>query len=69
MALITAYRKDTGEQVRIPAHFLTHPTLSEPFTENPPADIPQEEAHVEPTAPQAYAPKPIKKSASPDTKE
>ena len=69
MALITAYRKDTGEKVRIPAHFLTHPTLSAPFTENPPADIPQEEARVEHTAPPAQTPKPIKKSASPDTKE
>ena len=35
MSLITAYRKDTGERVRIPEHFLDHPTLSTPFSREP----------------------------------
>lgn len=35
MSLITAYRKDTGERVRIPEHFLDHPTLSVPFSREP----------------------------------
>lgn len=39
MAKITAYRKDTGEKVRIPEHYLTHPTLGEPFTTTEPSTV------------------------------
>lgn len=35
MPLIDAYRRDTGEKVRIPAHWLDHPTLRGPFAKTP----------------------------------
>lgn len=35
MALIDAYRKDTGDKVRIPEHWLTHRRLGEPFAKTP----------------------------------
>lgn len=35
MALISAYRKDTGAKVRIPEHWLDHPKLGEPFERTP----------------------------------
>lgn len=35
MALIDAFRKDTGERVLIPAHWVTHPSLGAPFTTTP----------------------------------
>lgn len=34
--LVAAYRIDTGEEVRIPPHWLDDPTLSKPFTTIPP---------------------------------
>jgi hypothetical protein len=40
MAKITAYRKDTGEEVRIPEHFLDHPELGKPFRKTRPSDKP-----------------------------
>ena len=42
MSLITAYRKDTGERVRIPEHFLDHPTLSVPFSREPVEEVERE---------------------------
>jgi hypothetical protein len=36
MAKITAYRKDNGEEVRIPEHFLDHPELGKPFRKTKP---------------------------------
>lgn len=35
MALKDAYRKDTGEKVRIPEHWFDHPTLGKPFSKTP----------------------------------
>lgn len=35
MALIDAYRKDTGEKVRVPEHWIDHPTLGKPFRKTP----------------------------------
>jgi len=35
MAKIEAYRVDTGEKVRIPAHWIDHPTLGKPFRKTP----------------------------------
>lgn len=35
MAQIDAYRKDTGEKVRIPEHWIGHPTLGKPFSKTP----------------------------------
>lgn len=35
MAQVRAYRKDTGEKVWIPEHFLDHPVLSKPFRKTP----------------------------------
>lgn len=35
MALTNAYRKDTGEKVRIPEHWLADKTLGEPFRKTP----------------------------------
>lgn len=35
MALIDAYRKDTGAKVRVPAHWFDHPTLGKPFSKTP----------------------------------
>lgn len=40
MAKITAYRTDTGAEVRIPEHWIGHPTLGEPFTTTPPKTPP-----------------------------
>ena len=72
MSLITAYRKDTGERVRIPEHFLDHPVLAKPFSREP-VEVEHEtdKAVVAQTAP---APTPVptpanKKSAQTDTKE
>lgn len=33
--LITVYRRDTGEKVRIPPHWLDNPDLAEPFQRTP----------------------------------
>ena len=35
MAMTKVYRKDTGEIVRVPAHWMDHPTLSKPFQKTP----------------------------------
>ena len=35
MAKIKVYRKDTGEKVRVPAHWMDHPSLSKPFRKTP----------------------------------
>jgi hypothetical protein len=35
MAKIKVYRKDTGAIVRVPAHFLDHPLLADPFRKTP----------------------------------
>lgn len=32
---VDVYAKDTGEKHRVPAHFMTHPTLSKPFRKTP----------------------------------
>ena len=32
MAIIQVFRKDTGEKVQNPEHWLDHPTFGEPFT-------------------------------------
>lgn len=32
---IDVYRKDTGEKVRIPARWINHPRLGEPFAKTP----------------------------------
>lgn len=36
--LTFAYRRDTGDAVRIPADWLEHPVLGLPFTATPPID-------------------------------
>lgn len=33
--IIDAYRKDTGQKVRIPSHWFDHPTLGKPFRKTP----------------------------------
>ena len=35
MDQIKVYRKDTGEIVYVPEHFMEHPTLSLPFSKTP----------------------------------
>lgn len=35
MAKVKAYRKDTGEIVRVPEHWIGHPTLGKPFRKTP----------------------------------
>ena len=35
MAKIKVYRKDTGEIVRVPEHFMDHPVLGAPFRKTP----------------------------------
>jgi len=35
MATVNVYRKDTGEKVRVPEHWMDHPTLSKPFRKTP----------------------------------
>lgn len=32
---IDVYSRATGEKHRVPAHFMTHPTLSKPFRKTP----------------------------------
>lgn len=32
---IKVYRKDTGEIVRVPEHWMEHPILSKPFSKTP----------------------------------
>ena len=34
-AQVDVYRKDTGEKVRVPARWLDHPKLGEPFAKTP----------------------------------
>lgn len=36
MALVMAYRKDTGEKVRVPEHWLAHPVLGGSFSRTKP---------------------------------
>ena len=36
MAKIPVYRKDTGELVHVPAHWMDNKTLSKPFRKTPP---------------------------------
>ena len=74
MSLITAYRKDTGERVRIPEHFLDHPTLSVPFSREPLEEV-ERETDKTVVAQRAAAPVPVnttipaKTSAPADKKE
>ena len=35
MAKIKVYRKDNGEIVHVPEHWMDHPTLSKPFRKTP----------------------------------
>jgi hypothetical protein len=35
MGFVNAYRKDTGEKVRIPAHWIGHKTLGRAFNKTP----------------------------------
>ena len=35
MAHVPAYRKDTGEKVYIPEHWVGHPKLGKPFRKSP----------------------------------
>lgn len=37
MAKVPVYRKDTGEQVYVPEHWVGHPALGGPFTLDAPA--------------------------------
>lgn len=75
MSLITAYRKDTGERVRIPEHFLDHPTLSVPFSREPVEAEVERETDKAVVAQRAAAPVPVnttipaKTSAPADKKE
>jgi len=36
MAKVTVYRKDTGERVQVPEHWVGHKTLGKPFRKTPP---------------------------------
>lgn len=35
MGMVPAYRKDTGEKVYVPEHWLDHRTLGKPFRKTP----------------------------------
>lgn len=35
MAKVAAYRKDTGEKVYVPEHWIGHPRLGKPFNKTP----------------------------------
>lgn len=37
MAFLTVYRKDNGEKVQVPEHWMDHKTLSKPFRKTPPS--------------------------------
>lgn len=42
MAQIKVYRKDTGQIVRVPEHFMDHPVLSKPFRKTPSQRVSEE---------------------------
>ena len=68
MSIITAYRKDTGERVRIPEHFLDHPTLSVPFSREP-VEVERETDKAVVAQPTPIPTIPAKTSAPADKKE
>lgn len=35
--IVTAYRRDNGQRVRVPAHWLDHPVLGGSFSKTPPS--------------------------------
>lgn len=47
--LIAAYRKDTGEVVHIPGHWLDDPTLGAPFAKTPRTKAAEKAADAAPT--------------------
>jgi hypothetical protein len=69
VAHIDAYRKDTGEKVRIPEHFLGHPVLGEPFQKTRPRPTATEGADDAPDTPaEDSASNPDDAPASPTTR-
>lgn len=55
MAKINAYRKDTGEKVRIPEHWIGHPVHGKSFTTDPDAAPEAVSPDLAPDAPLASA--------------
>jgi hypothetical protein len=51
MPLIDAYRRDTGVKVKVPAHWLDHPTLGKPFARTPTQKARDTQAAAPTTAP------------------
>ena len=49
MAIIDAYRTDTGEKVRIPEHWIGHPKLGKPFRKTPLQKASEKAAAASPT--------------------
>lgn len=35
MSFVDVYRRANGEKVRVPEHWMKHPTLKEPFSSSP----------------------------------
>lgn len=35
MGFVNVYHRETGDKYRVPAHWMTHPTLSKPFRKTP----------------------------------
>lgn len=54
--LIDAYRKDTGEKVRVPEHWIGHRVLGAPFAKTP-VQKARDAAPIKSSAPAADAPK------------
>jgi hypothetical protein len=53
MAKVQVYRKDTGEKVWVPEHYLDHPTLGKPFRKTPTQKSRDSEAEQRAAAEQA----------------
>ncbi|MBE7701267.1 hypothetical protein H9623_13280 [Oerskovia sp. Sa1BUA8] len=51
MALIDAYRKDTGAKTQIPAHWIGHPVLGKPFSKTPRQKAEDQAAQAAPSTP------------------
>lgn len=56
MALIRVYRKDTGEAVEVPEHFMSHIVLRKPFRKTPTPEAREAEEQAEAQARAALAP-------------
>lgn len=63
MGFIKVYRKDSGEVVHVPAHWMDHLVLSEPFRKTPTQRASEADQTSTPRAGEVAKPKPTNESA------